>query len=394
MRHALIALVAAIVCTHAARGADYFVTTAGNDANPGTSAGQPVRTVSRALQLAAAGDTIYVGAGTYQELLRPAASGTSSQPIRLIGDTTGQRTGMAGTITISHWTTPTVRLQNVNWISFQDITISGSSTPLELNSARNITLTGVTIQESSGVGITLASSTLTMTGGTIRSGSSHGITVGASSTLIASGLTIRDLSGDGVRLNAATAGADLDACTIRSIGGAAVHVISGFAAVTNTIIRDLNFAATLTSSQAVLRFTNNVVSGCSNGISMSQGVLWAHNNIFTGVSSALARTAGTATHSHNLYHSVSTRYSGLTAGTGDLTGDPSFVNTESFRLQSNSPAINAGVFVFGVRLTDRDGLQRPTTSTPDIGLYEVGATSPTGSGVSLTIERWSEIEPR
>ena len=68
-----------------ARGADLYVSTQGNDSNPGTSA-QPFRTITRAYSLAAAGTTITVLPGVYTDYttgwgLRLGKSGTASSPI-------------------------------------------------------------------------------------------------------------------------------------------------------------------------------------------------------------------------------------------------------------------------------------------------------------------------
>src|SRR5687768_18447566 len=70
-----------------AQGADYYVSTQGNDSNPGTSA-QPFRTITRAYNLATAGTTITVLPGVYTDYtsnwgLRLGKSGTAASPITL-----------------------------------------------------------------------------------------------------------------------------------------------------------------------------------------------------------------------------------------------------------------------------------------------------------------------
>ncbi len=56
----------------------YYVAPTGDNGNPGT-AGQPWRTLAKAAATAAAGDTVYIRAGTYYERLVPANSGTAGQ---------------------------------------------------------------------------------------------------------------------------------------------------------------------------------------------------------------------------------------------------------------------------------------------------------------------------
>ncbi len=65
---------------------------------------------------------------------------------------------------------------------------------------------------------------------------------------------------------------------------------------------------------------------------------------------------------------------GCSTGT-NLTSNPSFVNAAAgnFRLQSGSPAINAGTNLSPDVTTDRDGVPRPQNVTYDIGAYEFGS---------------------
>ena len=70
-----------------AQGGDYYVSTQGNDSNPGTSA-QPFRTITRAYGLATAGSTIIVLPGVYTDYtsnwgLHLGRSGTAASPIIL-----------------------------------------------------------------------------------------------------------------------------------------------------------------------------------------------------------------------------------------------------------------------------------------------------------------------
>ncbi|GAB5561522.1 MAG: carbohydrate-binding protein [Synoicihabitans sp.] len=60
--------------------ADYYVSPSGNDNHDG-SLESPFRTIARASQVLQPGDTCIIRAGVYEEVLRPANSGTSGQPI-------------------------------------------------------------------------------------------------------------------------------------------------------------------------------------------------------------------------------------------------------------------------------------------------------------------------
>jgi parallel beta-helix repeat protein len=58
----------------------YYVSTDGNDDDPGTEA-QPWRTIQKAAETLVAGDTVYIKAGTYQERVIPQNSGSAGNYI-------------------------------------------------------------------------------------------------------------------------------------------------------------------------------------------------------------------------------------------------------------------------------------------------------------------------
>ncbi|MCP9236143.1 DUF1565 domain-containing protein [Lewinella sp. JB7] len=68
---------------------DYYVSTDGDDENPGTKE-FPFRTIARASAVLRAGDICYLRGGTYRETLSPVHAGTESAAItyRAFGDET------------------------------------------------------------------------------------------------------------------------------------------------------------------------------------------------------------------------------------------------------------------------------------------------------------------
>jgi hypothetical protein len=58
-----------------------YVSTGGDDGNPGTSPGSPFRTIQQAANLAQAGDLVLVQPGVYRESVSVPRSGTTAQPI-------------------------------------------------------------------------------------------------------------------------------------------------------------------------------------------------------------------------------------------------------------------------------------------------------------------------
>jgi len=81
----------------------YYVGTGGNDGNNGTSWATRKLTLNGAEDIpVAAGDTVYVGAGTYRETLNADVDGSSGSPISYIGDYDGTHTdGTGGVVRIT-----------------------------------------------------------------------------------------------------------------------------------------------------------------------------------------------------------------------------------------------------------------------------------------------------
>src|SRR3954469_16439603 len=79
---------AILLAGRSARATDYYVATTGSDSNPGTMA-SPFATLQKGVNVAVAGDTVYIRGGTYS-ITTPATSGagisftksgTSASPI-------------------------------------------------------------------------------------------------------------------------------------------------------------------------------------------------------------------------------------------------------------------------------------------------------------------------
>lgn len=81
----------------------YYVGSGGNDGNAGTSWATRKLTLNGAEDIpVVAGDTVYVGAGVYRELLTVDVSGSSGNPITYIGDYSGANTdGVGGVVRIT-----------------------------------------------------------------------------------------------------------------------------------------------------------------------------------------------------------------------------------------------------------------------------------------------------
>lgn len=82
---------------------DYFVGIGGSDASNGLSWANRKLTLNGAEDVpVAAGDTVYVGPGTYRELLTVDVAGSGGSPITYIGDVSGEKTdGVGGIVRIT-----------------------------------------------------------------------------------------------------------------------------------------------------------------------------------------------------------------------------------------------------------------------------------------------------
>jgi parallel beta-helix repeat protein len=118
-------------------------------------------------------------------------------------------------------------------------------------------------------------------------------------------------------------------------------------------------------------YNNTFYQNGNFGIQVDSGVSATQliNNIIWNNASGSISNSGTGTaQSFNLCNSGCT-------GAGAKNGqDPRFISSTDFRLQSNSPAINAGSNTV-CPATDINGLARPVGGTCDMGAYEFGGTA-------------------
>lgn len=87
-------LLSCLLVVGRAMAAEYYVTPKGNDASAGTKA-QPWATLGKASAVAAAGDTVYLGTGTYRQVLKPAKSGEAGRPVRFVASP-GEKVVLSG----------------------------------------------------------------------------------------------------------------------------------------------------------------------------------------------------------------------------------------------------------------------------------------------------------
>jgi len=134
----------------------YFVSNTGSDSNPGTLS-QPFKTIQKGIDSLAAGNTLYVRGGIYNETVIESISGTSSAPI-VISSYPGETAVIDGTGLSPAHTSPwqIVEIKG-SYIIFQNfvLTNSGSRGITVDNSAQNVVLNNLNVNHIWFTGIVL-----------------------------------------------------------------------------------------------------------------------------------------------------------------------------------------------------------------------------------------------
>ncbi len=400
----------------------YYVRASGNNTNNGMAPQSAFATIAKAASVASAGDTIYVGAGSYSGQVSPVNSGTSGSPIRFIADTTGAFTGDSGTVTIPAGTGAyAILVSQKDYIEFHGFNVTGSSVAaVYWYLSTGGVLNGVTIPSGTGGGVTAAGSTLTIracniynslgdgvyirksgttnSNVTITDSSIHDmstsafvpINTGDTSTITVTGCDLYNYLDDGISINGAGPTITVDRTKFRNgldgiwMGAAATLTVTNslFATMTQ---QGIELEANASNSATI---TNCTFYNCQlDAVWVKGGTANVRNCIVSNSGRyGLYRTGGTLSNSYNLMYSNATaNYQGVTAGTGALTGNPLFVNAASgdFRLQSGSPAINAGNSTLAMYY---DILYLARNWQPCLGAYERYSQSPASLPYSTTFD--------
>jgi hypothetical protein len=112
---------------------DYFVRKTGSNAAAGTSPATAWATIDKALDTIVSGDTVYIGAGTYREMVSSAASGGTTET-RIVGDVDGAMTGDVGEVILTAFltndtTAPSasnlIQMNGRDFLTFEKLTLIG-----------------------------------------------------------------------------------------------------------------------------------------------------------------------------------------------------------------------------------------------------------------------------
>jgi hypothetical protein len=250
----------------------FFVRASGSDANGGTSPVDAWATLPYALTRLAAGDTLHVGAGTY-EPIRVTVSATASQPLQLLADRSGMFTGDAGDVLIE---------------------AGGGTHGIQLDGASHVVVGGFSIRGAApgagaGGGVWIgpgASSDCAIHECSLYE-NDRGLDVAAASSLVVEANRVSANLGDGLRFGT-TSDARVQQNLVYSNGGAGMALEGTSSNLTvglNTFYRNVGDQFAERAGLSVGSITGNVLSeGMTNGLMLlsltnltpNHNLSWAH----------------------------------------------------------------------------------------------------------------------
>jgi hypothetical protein len=359
-----------------AAAADYFVSTQGNDANPGT-ASQPFRTITRAYSLASAGTTITVLPGVYTDYqsgwgLHLNKNGTAASPITLRSQVRGQAI---------------IDGQNV----------SDRNQGIYLDGSYNI-IDGFQIRGGPHGGISVWGNDNQILNNEIHRNGNPASTSTFGQDGVYSSETTRNTvyRGNYIHDNGRT-GSNLDHALYLCGDNEVV--------INNVLVRNAAYGLHIAGYTTVsnMKVYNNVMAhNAKSGIILwmaVSGVDIKNNIIFQngrfGLDSWDAHGSGVVLDRNLVFGNASGNYNFIngasdytyTLGT-TISSAPLFVNSTAAgfdaHLSAGSPAINAGLNLSSSFTTDLDGTVRPASGAWDLGAYKYGVTDTTPPTVSIT----------
>jgi hypothetical protein len=390
-------ITASLLGTSLVHAATYYVATNGSDSRTSTQAqnqSTPKRTINNGRACLAAGDTLRVMGGTYDEtLVNPLPSGLSTtQPTTLTGFSATNRPVLKPTGGNSYIIQLSLARSNIR---FRHLVLDARAFAGQLNGAfranGNAGITGLTLEDyeaigrpgvaSTGTGVSIgAQNVATVRRRVIHGWDSQGSNPGAHGLYwtgrngLVDSNTIYGNNGLGLQFYSGTA-SGVNGNTFRNNcvhhnGKAALYIGSGSdnMAYNNVLVHNHGGGVIVVGTRTKL-YNNTIVANGGPGVQVRGSQAEIRNNIVDGHGTEISNQGSGAIFSNNLCDT--------SGGVCEYIGTPSFVNATGgdFHLGSNSPAIDRGMTLSAVR-TDFDGVRRPQGAAYDIGAYEFGLTPP------------------
>ncbi len=221
----------------------------------------------------------------------------------------------------------------------------------------------------------------------------RGLSLVANETVTANHLSVSNSSSHGVYVTAGEL--DVNALKVEGSSGYAVYSAStGRAVMTNClVVNNKNHGVLVSStSSAGTTLTNCTLDGNASGYAIysnnSSARVYVKNSIVTGNSRGVYEYSGVIETSYSdVWGNTSYDYYGVSAGTGDISANPQFVNPgNDYQLMSSSVCIDSGTSG-GAPSVNYKGVARPLNGDGingaefDIGAYEFASAPFCGDGI-------------
>lgn len=369
MRIAL-TLVVFLFVVRSALATDYYIRESGSDSNNGLTPESAFASLDRFDGIAQPGDTVYIGAGTYSGPARFTTPGTATQPVRIIGDQLGQRTGDAGQVVLTNSiSSEIVRLTRSSYYEFSGLRFLDGSKTITVDAAVGIVISDCSFEGSAQMAISVINNGSISVSDCTVSGLKGGIGVtNGSATIVDS--SMRGLTN---ALEITNTGSTIEArrVDIRDVGRGA-YTTNGTLTLVNVLIDETTSEGVYTRNQTVLNMVHCTVNDTAREGARFQGTTTLYNNIFSNINSHCMRLdGGSVTASHNLVFNRrgdrSNRFNSL-----EFEFDPEYTNADGgdFTLSSASGALDIGFDASSYTALDLGGNDRPSGPGYDLGAYE------------------------
>ena len=342
--------------------ATYYVAKNGSNSNSGTES-KPLQTISAGLNKLKAGDTLFVKSGTYNEaFFNKPTSGTSwSNPTRVAvfpGDSVTIKPS-SGSIGFNFTGT------NFHHIIIDGFKIVGGHGGVKITDGHHMRFSNLEITGYKSSGLIVVPwqgaadfnefINLKVHDNNPDSGKgdlSHGIYIASSNNLVENSQWY-NITGWGIQLY-------LSSCS-KCVND---NIIRG-----NIMHDNGTGGAVIARGQGNLVYNNISYNHTFDGLRLDSGNKAYNNTLYKN--NAFGISGGTGVKNNILYKNGGA-ISGGSDKSNNFTSNPQFVDESNFnfKLQPNSPAIDAGMFLSDVQ-TDIEGMPRPQGSSYDIGAYEI-----------------------
>ncbi len=386
-----------LLLTASAEAAEYFVRQNGSNLASGLTPAEAWATVSHAASRLGAGDTVYIGAGTYSgQLYLVDRGGTAQSPVRFVGDSTGTHTGDAGEVRLTH--SGLAHLQRSGYTEFVGLTLASTGNNVIYNDASvGVVLERCVVDGSGGALYAANGGSLIVRDCTISALQGHGVFLsGASLTM--SGTSVTRVGTAYSSVHASNSTATIERSSLLD-GNHVVYTDRSRVSLTNTVVANARACGVHSANSSVLALMHCTFNDiATDGLYAGSGTHTVRNTIFNDTRRYVYFRANNAsiTATNCLYANWGTALAYGYTPSNPVLADPGFSNAsaDDYTLLTGSGALDAGVDASAFTAVDRLGRARPDGGGWDIGAFEgIGGSGDEAPVVYRRVVRWREVSP-